>query len=289
MSESHPEVENVDVKIDLAEMLTGGVIVSVSNDEEAKIAQDAGARAVIISERGISDHPDKVIRMTQPEIIQKIQQSVSIPVIAKCRIGHFAEAQILESMFVDFIDESEVLTPVDENFINKHGFRTPFVSGCSDLATALRRIEEGAVMLRTAGENGEIGNIARTVKCIRAVFQGLRSLMGMDRAELISEAHRIQAPLGLLEHIVQVGNLPVPFFASGGILTPADAALMIQLGAESVFVDLEIYQSEDPLEGIKAIVEAIEHYRHSEKLTEDSLDDVNQMESENRAISEASF
>lgn len=223
---------------------------------------------------------DEVAHMTHPEMIQTIQELVTIPVIARCRIGHFAEAQILESLFVDFIDESEALTPADEeHYIDKHAFRIPFVCGCEDLGSALRRIDEGAAMLRT-DERCSVGCIAEAVRMIRAINSGLRKLKAMDHAELMAETQNFQVPYDLLEDIVEVGKLPVPLFASGGIITPADAALMIQLGAESVFVDVEIFDTEDPLQRLKAIVGAVDYYRDPEMLTQATLGHVGDMESE---------
>lgn len=251
-----------EVKVGLAEMLKGGVIMDVTNAEQAKIAEDAGAVAVMALERIPADIRIEggVARMSDIGLIQKIQETVSIPVMAKCRIGHLVEAQILEAIFVDFIDESEVLTPADEEYhINKHKFRIPFVCGCRDLGEALRRIGEGAAMIRTKGEAGT-GNIVEAVRHMRSVMRDIRRLSTMDPAEWMTEAKKMGAPYHLVEQVALTGKLPVPNFAAGGIATPADAALMMQLGAESVFVGSGIFKSEDPAKRAKAIVEAATYY-----------------------------
>ena len=229
------EKGSFEVKVGLAEMLKGGVIMDVTTPEQAKIAEDAGAVAVMALERIPADIRAQggVARMSNAELIQKIQEAVSIPVMAKCRIGHFVEAQILEALFVDFIDESEVLTPADEEYhIDKHNFKIPFVCGCRDLGEALRRIGEGAAMIRTKGEAGS-GNIVEAVRHMRAVNRELRRLSKVDHAELMTEAKLMGAPYQLVEQVAKTGKLPVPNFAAGGIATPADAALMMQLGRPS--------------------------------------------------------
>lgn len=254
--------DSFEVKVALAEMLKGGVIMDVTSPEQAKIAENAGAVAVMALERIPADIRIEggVSRMSDPELIKKIQETVSIPVMAKCRIGHFVEAQILESLFIDFIDESEVLTPADEeNHINKNIFRIPFVCGCRDLGEALRRIGEGAAMIRTKGEAGT-GNIVEAVRHMRTVMRDIRRLTTLDTAELMAESKRLGAPYHIVELVAKTGKLPVPNFAAGGIATPADAALMMQLGAESVFVGSGIFKSEDPESRAKAMVEAVTYY-----------------------------
>ncbi|MBN2444199.1 MAG: pyridoxal 5'-phosphate synthase lyase subunit PdxS [Spirochaetales bacterium] len=249
-------------KIGLAEMLKGGVIMDVTTAEQAKIAEEAGAVAVMALERVPADIRIQggVARMADPLKIKEIQGCVSIPVMAKCRIGHFAEAQILEAMGVDFIDESEVLTPADEMYhVNKHNFKVPFVCGCRDLGEALRRIGEGAAMIRTKGEAGS-GNVVEAVRHMRTVMDGIRKVVNLPFEELMSAAKNLGAPYELLVEVAQTGKLPVPNFSAGGIATPADAALMMQLGAESVFVGSGIFKSSDPLARAKAIVSAVTHY-----------------------------
>lgn len=270
---SQVEKGSFEVKVALAEMLKGGVIMDVTNPEQAKIAEDAGAVAVMALERIPSDIRAQggIARMSNPELIQKIQESVSIPVMAKCRIGHFVEAQILESLQVDFIDESEVLTPADEeNHIDKHLFKAPFVCGCRDLGEALRRIGEGAAMIRTKGEAGT-GNIVEAVRHMRTVNREIRRLMTMDSSELMAEAKRLGAPFHLVQLVAQTGVLPVPNFAAGGIATPADAALMMQLGAQSVFVGSGIFKSQDPAQRARAIVGAATFYKDPEMLAQISM------------------
>lgn len=262
------EKGSFDVKLGLADMLKGGVIMDVTTPEQAKIAEEAGAIAVMAVERIPSDIRAQggVARMTHPEIIQKIQEAVFIPVMAKCRVGHFVEAQILEALFVDFIDESELLTPADEeNHIEKHSFKIPFVCGCKNLGEALRRIGEGAAMIRSKGDAGT-GNIVEAVRHMRSMMRDIRRLSIMDATELMAEAKRLMAPFHLLEQIAKTGKFPVPLFASGGIATPADAALMMQLGAESVFVGSGIFKSEDPAQRAKAIVSAVTYYNDPEML-----------------------
>lgn len=250
------------VKLGLAEMLKGGVIMDVTTPEQAKIAEDAGAVAVMALERVPADirAAGGVARMADPEIIEKIMDAVSIPVMAKVRIGHFVEAQILEAIGVDFIDESEVLTPADEeHHINKWEFSVPFVCGCRNLGEALRRIAEGAVMIRTKGEAGT-GNVVEAVRHMRAVMSEIRKIQNMPDEELMAEAKRLNAPYELVKQVKELGRLPVVNFAAGGIATPADAALMMQLGADGVFVGSGIFKSEDPVKRARAIVEAVAHY-----------------------------
>jgi pyridoxal 5'-phosphate synthase pdxS subunit len=261
------------LKVGLAEMLKGGVIMDVTNPEQAKIAETSGAVAVMALERIPSDirADGGVARMANPDLIASIKQAVTIPVMAKCRIGHFAEAQILEALEVDFIDESEVLTPADEeNHIEKHTFSIPFVCGARDLGEALRRIAEGAVMIRTKGEAGT-GNIVEAVRHMRSIMRSICALKSMDSSELLAEAKRINAPYHLICQVAQLGYLPVPNFAAGGIATPADAALMMQLGAQSVFVGSGIFKSKDPLERAKAIVQAVTYFKDPKKLLEVSF------------------
>lgn len=250
------------VKLGLAEMLKGGVIMDVTTPEQAKIAEDAGAVAVMALERVPADirAAGGVARMADPEIIEKIMNAVTIPVMAKVRIGHFVEAQILEALGVDFIDESEVLTPADEeHHINKWDFKVPFVCGCRNLGEALRRIAEGAVMIRTKGEAGT-GNVVEAVRHMRAVMSEIRKIQNMPEDELMAEAKRLNAPYELVKKVKELGRLPVVNFAAGGIATPADAALMMQLGADGVFVGSGIFKSENPEKRARAIVEAVAHY-----------------------------
>jgi pyridoxal 5'-phosphate synthase pdxS subunit len=262
------------LKVGLAEMLKGGVIMDVTNAEQAKIAEDAGAVAVMALERVPSDirKDGGVARMSPVKKIKEIQQTVSIPVMAKCRIGHFVEAQILESLGVDFIDESEVLTPADEHFhVDKFAFKVPFVCGCRDLGEALRRIGEGAAMIRTKGEAGS-GNIVEAVRHMRAVISGIKRLKALGPEELMTEAKNLGAPYELLRWVAEHGKLPVPNFSAGGIATPADAALMMQLGAEAVFVGSGIFKSADPAARAKAVVQATTHFKDAEILAKVSED-----------------
>lgn len=273
MAKELPEKGSYEVKVGLAEMLKGGVIMDVTTPDQAKIAEDAGACAVMALERIPADIRAEggIARMTSPDLIQKIQEAVSIPVMAKCRIGHFVEAQILEALFVDFIDESEVLTPADgENHIDKHAFKIPFVCGCRDLGEALRRIGEGAALIRTKGEAGT-GNIIEAVRHMRTIMREIRRLVNMESSELMAEAKRMEAPFHLVQMVAKEGKLPVPNFAAGGIATPADAALMMQLGAESVFVGSGIFKSKDPIQRAKAIVGAVTYYNDPEILTKLSM------------------
>ena len=260
------------LKVGLAEMLKGGVIMDVTNKDQAKIAEDAGACAVMALERIPADirRDGGIARMSDPEMIQGIQNSVSIPVMAKCRIGHFAEAQVLESLEVDFIDESEVLTPADEhNHVWKHDFKVPFVCGCRNLGEALRRISEGAAMIRTKGEAGS-GNIVEAVRHMRTVMTEIKRVTRLDQEELVAEAKHLGASLSLLQEVAKTGKLPVPNFAAGGIATPADASLMMQLGAETVFVGSGIFKSDDPISRAKAVVKATANYQDSQIVAEAS-------------------
>ncbi len=261
-----------DVKAGLAEMLKGGVIMDVTNHEQAIIAEEAGACAVMALERIPSDirKDGGISRMSDPEMIKEIQKSVSIPVMAKCRIGHFAEAQVLEALEIDFIDESEVLTPADEhNHVWKHDFKVPFVCGCRNLGEALRRIAEGAALIRTKGEAGS-GNIVEAVRHMRTVVNDIKRLTTLKHDQLVAESKNMGAPLDLVIQVSETGKLPVPNFAAGGIATPADASLMMQLGAETVFVGSGIFKSEDPEARAKAVVEATTHYQNPEKVLEAS-------------------
>ena len=256
------------VKRGLAEMLKGGVIMDVVNSDQAKIAEDAGACAVMALERVPADirRDGGVARMSDPEMIMAIQASVSIPVMAKVRIGHFVEAQIIQSLGVDFIDESEVLTPADEtHHIDKFDFTIPFVCGATNLGEALRRISEGAALIRSKGEAGT-GNMVEAVRHLRSILGDIRKITQADSAELFDWAKKLQAPLSLVQEIAETGKLQVPLFAAGGIATPADAALAMQLGAETVFVGSGIFKSADPSPRAKAIVEATTHFRDADVL-----------------------
>ncbi len=250
-------------KTGLAQMLKGGVIMDVVTPEQARIAQDAGACAVMALERVPSDirAAGGVARMADPSVIVAIMDTVTIPVMAKCRIGHFVEAQVLEALGIDFIDESEVLTPADESHhVWKHDFKIPFVCGCRDLGEALRRISEGAAMIRTKGEAGT-GNIVEAVRHMRAVQDGIRKVQALPEEELAAEAKALGAPLDLVLQVHKAGNLPVVNFAAGGVATPADAALMMQLGADGVFVGSGIFKSSDPPARAQAVVKATTHYQ----------------------------
>jgi len=251
------------VKMGLAQMLKGGVIMDVVTPEHAKIAEEAGACAVMALERVPADirAAGGVARMADPTVIEAIMKTVSIPVMAKCRIGHFVEAQALEALGVDYIDESEVLTPADESHhVWKHDFKVPFVCGCRDLGEALRRIGEGAAMIRTKGEAGT-GNIVEAVRHMRAVMDGIRKLVNTPQEELMTQAKELGAPFELVVEVHNAGKLPVVNFAAGGIATPADAALMMQLGAEGVFVGSGIFKSSNPEVRARAIVKATTHYQ----------------------------
>lgn len=256
------------VKRGLAEMLKGGVIMDVVNAEQAKIAEDSGACAVMALERVPADirRDGGVSRMSDPSMIEGIQAAVRIPVMAKVRIGHFVEAQIIQQLGVDFIDESEVLTPADEkHHIDKFAFTVPFVCGATNLGEALRRISEGACMIRSKGEAGT-GDIVEAVRHLRSILGDIRKITQADQAELFDWAKQLQAPLPLVQEIAETGKLPVPIFCAGGIATPADAALAMQLGAEAVFVGSGIFKSDDPAPRAKAIVEATTHFRDPEVL-----------------------
>jgi pyridoxal 5'-phosphate synthase pdxS subunit len=258
------------VKTGLAQTLKGGVIMDVVTPEQAKIAEDAGACAVMALERVPADirADGGVARMADPTVITAIKETVSIPVMAKCRIGHFVEAQVLEALGIDFIDESEVLTPADESHhVWKHDFKVPFVCGCRELGEALRRIAEGAAMIRTKGEAGT-GNIVEAVRHMRAVQDGIRRLQTLPQEELTTEAKSLGAPLELVMEVHKTGKLPVVNFAAGGVATPADAALMMQLGAEGVFVGSGIFKSSDPATRAQAIVKATTHYQDPAILAE---------------------
>jgi len=264
--------EQFRVKVGLAEMLKGGVIMDVTNAEQAKIAEDAGASAVMALERVPADIRKEggVARMANIGIIEKIIETVSIPVMAKARIGHFMEARILEALGVDYIDESEVLTPADEeHHIDKAIFKVPFVCGARNLGEALRRIAEGAAMIRTKGEAGS-GNIVEAVRHIRTIVKEMKQLTVLGKEELVHQAKELQAPLELVEWVAAQGKLPVPNFSAGGIATPADAALVMQLGAEAVFVGSGIFKSSDPSARAKAIVQAAKNFDNPEKLLEAS-------------------
>jgi len=261
-SEASRSTGTYPVKRGLAEMLKGGVIMDVVTPDQAKIAEDAGACAVMALERVPADirRDGGIARMSDPEMIDGIQAVCSIPVMAKVRIGHFVEAQILEALGVDFIDESEVLTPADEtHHIDKYKFSVPFVCGATNLGEALRRISEGACMIRSKGEAGT-GNIVEAVRHLRSILGDVRKITQADSAELFEWAKRLQAPLPLVQEIAETGTLPVPLFCAGGIATPADAALAMQLGAQAVFVGSGIFKSDDPAPRAKAIVEATTHY-----------------------------
>jgi pyridoxal 5'-phosphate synthase pdxS subunit len=255
--------ESFRLKVGLAEMLKGGVIMDVVNADQAKIAEAAGAAAVMALERVPADirRDGGVARMSPVSKIREIQQAVSIPVMAKCRIGHLAEARVLEALKVDFIDESEVLTPADEeNHVFKHDFAVPFVCGCRNLGEALRRIGEGAAMIRTKGEAGT-GDIVHAVKHLREVHREIKMLTQLSKDELMAAAKRLQAPFELVVEVAEKGKLPVPNFAAGGIATPADAALCMELGAEAVFVGSGIFKSDDPERRARAIVQATTHWK----------------------------
>ena len=258
------------VKTGLAQMLKGGVIMDVVTPEHAKIAEEAGACAVMALERVPADirAAGGVARMADPTIIEAIMKAVSIPVMAKCRIGHFVEAQALEALGVDYIDESEVLTPADESHhIWKHDFNVPFVCGCRDLGEALRRLGEGAAMIRTKGEAGS-GNIVEAVRHMRAVMDSIRKLVNMPQEELMAQAKEMGAPFELVAEVHKTGKLPVVNFAAGGVATPADAALMMQLGADGIFVGSGIFKSSNPAARAQAIVKATTHYKDAEIIAE---------------------
>jgi len=269
-----PRKDGFLLKVGLAEMCKGGVIMDVVNADQARIAEDSGAVAVMALERVPSDirRDGGVARMSSITIIEQIMKAVSIPVMAKIRIGHIVEAEVLQTLGVDFIDESEVLTPADEtNHVYKHDFKVPFVCGCRNLGEALRRIAEGAAMIRTKGEAGT-GDVVHAVRHMRQVMGDMRRLTTMDRDELMSEAKRLGAPFDLVEQVAETGKMPVPNFAAGGIATPADAALLMKLGAETVFVGSGIFKSEDPENRARAIVRATTHFEDSQEVLEASRD-----------------
>ena len=258
------------VKVGLAQMLKGGVIMDVVTAEHAKIAEEAGACAVMALERVPADirAAGGVARMADPTKIIEIMEVVTIPVMAKCRIGHFVEAQVLESLGVDYIDESEVLTPADEtNHVLKHDFKVPFICGCRDLGEALRRISEGAAMIRTKGEAGT-GNIVEAVRHARSVMGEIRKIQNMSEDELAAEAKTLGAPVELVQEVKRLGHLPVVNFAAGGVATPSDAALMMQLGVDGVFVGSGVFKASDPERVAKAIVKAVTHYNSPEIIAE---------------------
>ena len=266
MTETTRETGGLRVKRGLAEMLKGGVIMDVTNAEQAKIAEDAGAVAVMALERVPADIRAEggVVRMADPEKIAEIVESVSIPVMAKCRIGHFVEARVLESLGVDYIDESEVLTPADEaHHVNKWDFDVPFVCGATNLGEALRRIGEGAAMIRSKGEAGT-GNVVEAVRHMRSILSSMRKLQSLGDEELMAEAKEHRAPFELIREVARTGSLPVVLFTAGGIATPADAALMMQLGADGVFVGSGIFKSGDPAVRARAIVEATTHFEDAD-------------------------
>ncbi len=274
MNYSKTQNEQWSVKRSLAEMLKGGVIMDVVNAEEAKIAEDAGAQSVMALERVPADirRDGGVARMSDPKMIEEIQKAVQIPVMAKCRIGHIVEAQVLQALEVDFIDESEVLTPADDvHHVYKHDFTVPFVCGCRNLAEALRRIGEGAVLIRTKGEAGT-GDIVEAVKHMRTLMKEIKALTMLREDELMHAAKTLSAPYELVAEAAQSGKLPVPNFSAGGVAIPADAALMCQLGAEAVFVGSGIFKSENPLKRAKAMVEAVANYNNPEVIAKISYD-----------------
>ena len=264
------ESEQIKLNVGLARMLCGGVIMDVTTRDQAKIAEDAGACSVMALEKIPTDirREGGVARMTDPQLIIEIKEAVSIPVMAKVRIGHFVEAQILQALGIDFIDESEVLTPADEtHHIDKWKFKSPFVCGATHLGEALRRISEGASMIRTKGEAGT-GNIVEGVRHLRAILNGIKMLTQLDRAELYAEAKRLQAPIDIVQSVAEKGKLPVPNFAAGGVATPADAAMLMQLGAESVFVGSGVFSSSNPAKFARAIVEATTQFSEPKKILE---------------------
>jgi pyridoxal 5'-phosphate synthase pdxS subunit len=270
----HSETGTFKVKAGLAQMLKGGVIMDVVTPDQAKIAEDAGACSVMALERVPADIRTQggVARMSDPQMVESIMKAVTIPVMAKVRIGHFVEAQILQALGIDYIDESEVLTPADEeHHINKHKFNVPFVCGCRNLGEALRRIAEGAAMIRTKGEAGT-GDVVEAVRHARAVNGEIRRLTSMDEDELFTYSKNIQAPYDLVKETAQLGRLPVVNFAAGGVATPADAALMMQLGVDGVFVGSGIFKSGDPAKRAKAIVEAVTHFNDPDILLKVSRD-----------------
>lgn len=273
MSEVESQKSTWKTKVGLAEMLKGGVIMDVADVEQAVIAEEAGAVAVMALERVPSDIRKfgGVARMSDPKMIKEIMKAVSIPVMAKCRIGHIVEAQVLQAIGVDYIDESEVLTPADEeNHVFKHDFKVPFVCGCRELGEALRRIGEGAAMIRTKGEAGT-GNVVEAVRHMRTLIRDMRRVQSLRTDELMVAAKEFRAPYELVLEVHKTGKLPVPNFSAGGIATPADAALMMQLGAEAVFVGSGIFKSSDPKVRARAIVDAVAHYNDPNYIAEVSM------------------
>ena len=272
MSTTNHETGPLRLKIGLAEMLKGGVIMDVVDDDQARIAEDAGAAAVMALERVPADirKDGGVARMSDPDMIERIMKAVSIPVMAKCRIGHFAEAQVLQALGVDYIDESEVLTPADDKFhVDKFAFDVPFVCGCRDLGEALRRIGEGAAMIRTKGEAGS-GNIVEAVRHMRMVVGSIKRLTRLGPEEWMTEAKDLGAPYELVRMVAESGKLPVPNFSAGGVATPADAALMMQLGAEAVFIGSGIFKSSDPGKRARACVRTVTHFGDPKIVLEES-------------------
>jgi pyridoxal 5'-phosphate synthase pdxS subunit len=266
------EKSSFEVKAGLAKMLKGGVIIDVNTPEQAKIAEDAGAIAVVAYEKSPLDFrpENNVARMANPELIKKIQKAVSIPVIAKCRIGHFTEAHILEALFVDFIDESEFLTPADEeHFLDKEEFKIPFICGAKNLGEALRRIGEGAAMIRSKCDIST--SLSESIRHLKNIRRDIRRLTMLDSNEFMTEMKNLGAPFHLIEQVAKTGKLPVPLFGAGGIVTPADAALMMHLGADSVFISSGIFKSENPLQLAKAMVAAVNYFNSPEILADVSL------------------
>ncbi|KAL5539134.1 hypothetical protein UlMin_044531 [Ulmus minor] len=256
------------IKVGMAQMLRGGAILEVTNVEQAKLAEDAGACSVIVSE---PPNRGGITRMADPSLIREIKRAVNIPVMARSRVGHFVEAQILEAIGADYIDESEALAMADEdNFINKHNLRTPFICGCQNLGDALRRVREGAAMIRTQGDLLGSGNIAETVRNVRSIMGEIRVLNNMDEDEVFAFSKKIAAPYDLVAQTKQMGRLPVGQFAAGGIVTPADAAMMMQLGCDGVFVGSEIFNSSDPYKRVRGIIQAVRHYNDPLVLVETS-------------------
>uniref|UniRef100_A0A0D3AD82 PdxS/SNZ N-terminal domain-containing protein n=1 Tax=Brassica oleracea var. oleracea TaxID=109376 RepID=A0A0D3AD82_BRAOL len=257
------------VKVGLAQVLRGGAVVEVSSVNQAKIAESAGACAVLISDPPRSPAAAGVQRMPDPSLVKEVKRAVSVPVMARARVGHFVEAQILEHLAVDYIDESEILSVADEgNFINKHNFRSPFICGCRDTGEALRRIREGAAMIRIQGDVTRTGNVAETVRNVRRVMGDVRVLNNMDDDEVFAFAKKLSAPYDLVAQTKQMGRVPVVQFASGGITTPADAALMMQLGCDGVFVGCEVFEGTDPFKRVRSIVQAVQHYNDPHVLAE---------------------
>ncbi|KAI8544435.1 hypothetical protein RHMOL_Rhmol08G0296500 [Rhododendron molle] len=254
------------IKVGLAQMLRNGAIIEVTNPDQAKIAESAGASCIVVSDLF---QPGRISRMPDPSLVKEIKNTVSIPIMAKSRVGHFVESQILESVGVDYIDESEVLSVADEeNFINKHNFRVPFVCGCKDLGEAMRRIREGAAMIRSQGDLTGSGNIVETIRSVRKVMGDIRVLTNLDEDEVFSFSKKISAPYDIVAQTKQMGRLPVVHFAAGGIVTPADAALMMQLGCDGVFIGQDVFRCLDPYKRVRAIVAAVRNYNDPHVLAE---------------------